>query len=593
MPSALTWVLVGIVLYTVVTMALNARGYVPDSFKVSGPLLTIHTQRGREFLNRLARRKRFWRAWGNIGVGIAVVVMVLSGFVVAFSVLAIVSQPEGATIQNPQNVLVIPGVNDFLPLSAAPEIIFGLTVGLIVHEGGHGLLCRVEDIDIDSMGIALFALIPLGAFVEPDPDNQREATRGARIRMFAAGITNNFAVTGIALLLLVGPIAASVAVVPGAPVGDTLPGSGAEAAGIGHGDVITAIDGQPVENESHLEDVVEDVDNERVDVSFRDRDSVTVERRLLIFGAVQGIADDAVGQDPLTRIEAVNGTAVDTERQFAAAVADRPVARLATNRGNVTLPIGAFVAQVTEGGPLADANVPTDGTEVVVTRIEDRRVANASALRPALDRHEPGDVVAVEAYVGDERRVLDVRLGENEDGQPILGVGTQDGYGGFILDDFGVDTYPASQFLAMLTGQALPDDATFASGVLFYLVQLLVLPFAALVGPSLNYNFAGFTPDVAGFFVIEGPLAFMGGGLLLVANLLFWTGWINFNLALFNCIPAFPLDGGHIFRSSVESIVSRLPIPYARPLVTAITLSVTLTMIGALLLLIFGPMLLT
>ncbi|PSP45400.1 metalloprotease, partial [Halobacteriales archaeon QH_6_66_25] len=173
-----------------------------------------------------------------------------------------------------------------------------------------------------------------------------------------------------------------------------------------------------------------------------------------------------------------------------------------------------------------------------------------------------------------------------------LGVGVRDGYSGLILDDFGVDTYPANQFLGMLTGQAIPDDAGVATGVLFYLVQLLVLPFAALVGPDLNYNFAGFTADVTGFFVVEGPLAFMGGALLLGANLLFWTAWINFNLALFNCIPAFPLDGGHIMRTSVESVASRLSLPYGRQVVTAITLSITVAMIGALLVMIFGPMLL-
>jgi len=593
MVGLLTWVLVGITIYTVIALGLKARGYVPEYVSVSGPLLTIHTQRGRALLNRLARRERFWRAWGNVGVGVAVVVMVLSGVIVVFSVLAIISQPEGAAIQNPQNVLVIPGVNDFLPLSAAPEIIFGLLVGLVVHEGGHGLLCRVEDIEIDSMGVALFALIPIGAFVEPDADNQREADRGAQIRMFAAGITNNFAVTAIALLLLIGPIAASVAVVPGAPVGDTLPGSGAEAAGLGHGDVITAIDGQPVDNESHLEDVVADNDERTVEVTLRDGDPVTVDRRLVIFGAVQGIAEDVVGQDPLTRITAVDGQPVDTEARFASAVEDGAVATVETNRGSITIPVGAFIAQVSEGGPLADEGAPTDGTPVVVTRVGDSRVANASALGPALDRHSPGDTVTVEAYVEGSRVLYDVTLGEGADGGPLLGVTVQDGYSGLILDDFGVDTYPADQFLSMLTGGAIPDDATFASGVLFYLIQLLVLPFAALVGPDLNYNFAGFTADVSGFFVVEGPLSFMGGGLLLVANLLFWTGWVNFNLALFNCIPAFPLDGGHIMRASIESVASRLPLPHARRIVTAITLGVTLTMIGALLVLIFGPMLLT
>ena len=593
MASVLTLVVAGVVIYTVVVMALNARGYLPESVTVSGPVQTIHTQRGRAALDRLATRERFWRAWGNLGVGIALVVMVLAAILVILSVVAVLNQPDGATIQNPQNVLVIPGVNDFLPLNAAGEILFGLLVGLIVHEGGHGLLCRVEDIEIESMGVAMLAFIPLGAFVQPDQEDQATANRGAQVRMFAAGITNNFAVTAIALLLLVGPVLGSIAVAPGASVGSVYPGSGAEDAGLGQGDVVTAVDGTPVGNGSDLEPVLWGAGG-NVTVETQDGDARTVDRQLLIIGSVTGIVDGIEEEDPLTRIQRVNDTPVDTERDLLRATKDRPVATLHTDNGTATVPVGAFVAQVTDSGALAAAGAPTDGSPAVITSLGGERVVNATMLSDTLDGRSPGDTVEVITYVerdgGFERTAFDATLG-GDDGA-VLGVQTQEGYSGILVDDFGVDPYPTERFLGIVSGNELPGGAAAVAGVFLYVLQVLILPFIALLDPGTAYSFAGFTPDITSFFVLQGPLSFMGGGLFILANMLFWTGWINFNLAIFNCIPALPLDGGHILRVSTESGVSRLPVASGRFLVTAVTTVVTLLMIAALITLLFGPVVL-
>ncbi|MFC7057563.1 site-2 protease family protein [Halovenus salina] len=591
MVDLLTGVLVGIVIYTVIAMALRAYGYLPEYVKVTGPMLTIKTRRGRQFLSRLASPKRFWRAWGNLGVGISLVVMVLAGIVVALSVPAIITQPETATIESPQNVLVIPGVNDFLPLSAAPEILFGLLVGLVVHEGGHGLLCRVDDIEIDSMGIALIGFIPLGAFVEPDIDDQRDADRGAQARMFAAGITNNFAVTAIALVGLV-VLTSFVTAAPGAAVGDTFDGSGAADSGIERGDVITHIDGTHVENATEFEDYLDDSDAEQVTVSRRDAEDVSVDRRLLITGAVTDVIPEVrLGGSQQPIIQTVNGTAVSTEGQLAAAVEGRSVASIETDRGSATLPIGAYVFDVDSDGPMAAAGAPTEES-FIVTQLGGTRVSNTSAFSDRIDSFDPGTEISVVAVVDGERTPYNVTVGGSS-ADPRIGVAAADGYSGIVVNDFGVDPYPAENFLAMLGGDAIPDDFSAVGGFLWYHVQLLVLPFATLIVDGFSYNFAGFTSGVSGFFVVEGPFSAFGGGLLVTLSLLFWTWWINFNLAIFNCIPSFPLDGGHIFRAAAESVVSRLPTSYGREIVTVATVALTLAMIAAMAVLLFGPLLLT
>jgi membrane-associated protease RseP (regulator of RpoE activity) len=122
----------------------------------------------------------------------------------------------------------------------------------------------------------------------------------------------------------------------------------------------------------------------------------------------------------------------------------------------------------------------------------------------------------------------------------------------------------------------------------------LLLPLVGSVGLSgLEYNFAGFVGSNMNFFTIQGPLEPPGAGVFLLANVLFWTGWINLNLGVFNCIPALPLDGGDLLRMVAEGTVSRLPISDQQTAVKAITISVGLTMLLALLLMLFGPQLLS
>ncbi len=585
MVSTLTWVLVGLVAYTVVAMALRARGLLPDSVKVSGPITTIHTKRGREFLGWLATPRRFWRAWGNLGFGVALVVMAGSALLVVLSAYGSFLNPQPSELTAPRNVLVIPGVNDFLPLSVAPEILTGFVITLVVHEGGHGLLCRVEDIDITSMGIASVAVLPIGAFVEPDEEGVAAAERGAQARMFVAGVTNNFAVGLLCLALLFGPVVGAVSVVGGVPVGGALPASPADEADIGPGAVITGVDGQPVANSSDLNRRLEAAD-ETVDVELRNGDVRTVNRSVIVTGAVEG---SPLGVN--RTVTAVNGTEVRTTTQFHQSVENRTVARLTLGDGEtVTLPIGGY-ALVAADGPLANAGAPS-GEALVITAIDGQRTSSAAAMARAISGAEAGDRVNVTAYADGERQTYRVTLSESSQSDPLLGISYARGTSGFTVDDFGIRSYPASEFLELIGGDAA-QDTRFGSLSFGQLVGFAVaLPFAA---PALGFqhNFAGFTGIAENFFTVSGPLSVLGAdGVFLLANLLFWTGWVNLIAGQFNLVPSYPLDGGHILRVCTESVVARLPVENRAGLVTAVTFGVSIAMIGSFLFIIVAPQLL-
>lgn len=584
-------VLVG---YTVAAYLLKARGLLPSSVRLSGPLTTIHTTRGRVLLTRLARPKRFWRAWSNVGVGIALVVMGGSfALLVAQAAAILQNPPEPTQVTQPRNFLVIPGVNDFLPLSVAPEILLGLLVGLVVHEGGHGLLCRVEDIDIESMGLVSLAVVPIGAFVEPSEESQRRADRGARTRMFAAGVTNNFVIAAVGFALLFGPVIGAITVAPGVPVADAFGGTPADAAGIDQGDRVTAIEGRSVATEADLEAALAATEASTVSVTVDDERTVSVDRSLVVVGSVGGspanLTVDPRG-DPI-RVTAVEGTPVSTRAGFERVVENQTVATVETSAGTRTFPVGVYVA-VSEGGALDAAGAPVETT--VVTHVDGARVTDQRELTAALDDTTAGERIAVETYRDGERQSYEATLDADDDGSGLLGVGVFEGTSGVVLDDFGVEAYPAGTYLELLGGDGGPGAASpigTGGSLLLPIFVALILPLASFVlGVP---NFPGFTGYWTAFYDVQGPLGVTGEpAVFLTANVLFWAAWVNLQLGLFNCIPGYPLDGGRILRTGTEAIVSRLPVADRDRVVSTITTGIGLTMLASLLLLVFGPSLL-
>jgi membrane-associated protease RseP (regulator of RpoE activity) len=241
----MNWILLIIFLisvYAAIAYYIHSRKLWEDHITFYGPILALKTNRV-GFFDKFAAFRTFFRIYGTAGLIAVIIVSVFITVMLFISVrYTLIVQPEPTGIYKPQNILLLPGINEYVPSTLAVWLAFIITIG--VHEFGHAILCRVENIKVKTMG-ALVAVIPIGFFVEPD-EEELDKTKGmAKVRMFGAGITNNLVVGFSCFLLLIlfmGLVTpASQPVIQG--VYKDYP---AASAGIPPGSIVTAVNGVPV-----------------------------------------------------------------------------------------------------------------------------------------------------------------------------------------------------------------------------------------------------------------------------------------------------------------------------------------------------------
>ena len=165
-------------------------------FSFMGPAIMIKAVKNRKIMDKVSARFP-----GIIFSRISVVLVIISSivamiFLVYGSYLATVVR----NVSPPSLLLylVLPGINPAIP------IVFGtvsLIAAVVIHEFFHGIVAKKHNITVKAVG-ALFFIVPIGAFVEPDEKEVTEADPVIRRRIFASGPGINIVIAFVALLVL-------------------------------------------------------------------------------------------------------------------------------------------------------------------------------------------------------------------------------------------------------------------------------------------------------------------------------------------------------------------------------------------------------
>ena len=180
-------------------LALTLKSKLTNhGFEINFPVIMWKTERLRGLISKISNfSPKFWKWYMNLGIVVCYIGMVAMTWILISSLQTVFDTPSVSIIlpgvEMPGSPIYVPFLSGFIALATV----------LVVHEFSHGIQSIGEKIPIKSIGLLLVAILP-GAFVEPDEDELKKASRMSRLRVYGAGTMANITLALIALLVVSG-----------------------------------------------------------------------------------------------------------------------------------------------------------------------------------------------------------------------------------------------------------------------------------------------------------------------------------------------------------------------------------------------------
>ena len=487
---AILAVWIGIVYYVKKKGALSKHGV-----GTYGPLIMWKTQAGKRLIDRLAKPRRLWLTYAAV----AKVICLLVGIFIMALLLweaTIVNRIPADRAPTPEMMLGIPGINPVIPVVYG---IIGLIVGIVVHEFAHGILTRVGNLSLKSLGVILL-IVPLGAFVEPDEKELTNSDRKRRSNVYAAGPATNIIVAILCALLFSSVLMSSVTAVRENPVvvgiGDDSP---AKIGGMQFGMQLEEVGGQSIRTLEDFQSLAANDPGTSVSITYyyngQNHTTMAISGLALI-DVVHGMAADKAGMKAGMTFVSLNDTVIHNQTSL----------------------------------------------ETVLSQTKPYQVVNASMLEYDYSASKYNSVNLTVTLSNRTEYLLRVSpdlVNASTKDRGFLGVNTA--YMGLLVNS------PDRIINRLMNPYAnVKDPGQFISATLLF----IALPFQGL---------APIESPLSDLFLPTGAMAALPSGMFwFIANSLYWIFWINLMLGMTNVLPAVPLDGGYLFRDGMESLIIRL-----------------------------------